>query len=55
MQPTAQIIDFVRYRQRALAQRNGQLMWAMYAAQAGLAHFTLGHIQACHGDCKARP
>ncbi|MBD1552641.1 hypothetical protein [Pseudomonas typographi] len=55
MQPTAQLFDFVRYRQRRQAQRNAQLMWAMYAAQASLALFTLGQLKADPNGRQARP
>lgn len=40
MQPTARIIDLNRFRQRRQARKNAELMWAMYAAQAGLSHWT---------------
>ncbi|MFF7710554.1 hypothetical protein [Pseudomonas sp. NPDC007930] len=54
MHATAQIIDFVRYRQRRQAQQNAKLMWAMYAAQAGLAHFTSSQF-APQAPGKVRP
>ena len=34
MKPTAQLIDFARYRTRKLAQQRARAMWDMYALQA---------------------
>lgn len=53
MQPAANVIDFVHYRQRRLAQNNAALMWAMYSAAHNLA------LMALHAGVeqqrKARP
>lgn len=40
MQTSATLIDFTLHRKRRQARAAAQLMWAMYAARAGLAVFT---------------
>ncbi|MGY2374605.1 hypothetical protein ACW9IB_08855 [Pseudomonas sp. SDO524_S393] len=40
MQTSAAVIDFTLHRKRRQARAAGELMWAMYAARAGLAVFT---------------
>ncbi|MGA9700243.1 hypothetical protein [Pseudomonas sp.] len=40
MQTAATVIDFTLYRKRRQARAAAELMWAMYAARAGLAVFT---------------
>ncbi|WP_395608052.1 hypothetical protein [Pseudomonas sp. B22129] len=39
MQTSATLIDFSLHRKRRQARAAGELMWAMYAARAGLAVF----------------
>lgn len=41
MSISANIIDFTLHRKRRQARAAAQLMWAMYAARAGLSVFTL--------------
>jgi len=40
MQTSATVIDFTLHRKRRQARAAAELMWAMYAARAGLAVFT---------------
>ncbi|AZF21975.1 hypothetical protein C4J89_3147 [Pseudomonas sp. R4-35-07] len=40
MQTSATLIDFTLHRKRRQARAAAELMWAMYAARAGLAVFT---------------
>ena len=40
MQASATVIDFMLHRKRRQARAAAELMWAMYAARAGLAVFT---------------
>ncbi len=40
MQATATVIDFTLHRKRRQARTAAELLWAMYAARAGLAVFT---------------
>ncbi|NWF07279.1 hypothetical protein HX810_06330 [Pseudomonas salomonii] len=40
MQPSASVIDFTLHRKRRQARAAAELMWAMYAARAGLAVFS---------------
>ncbi|WP_167498005.1 hypothetical protein [Pseudomonas nabeulensis] len=40
MPTSATVIDFTLHRKRRQARAAGELMWAMYAARAGLAVFT---------------
>lgn len=40
MQTSATVIDFSLHRKRRQARAVAELMWAMYAARAGLAVFT---------------
>ncbi|WP_167496701.1 hypothetical protein [Pseudomonas kairouanensis] len=40
MQTSATIIDLTLHRKRRQARAAAELMWAMYAARAGLAVFT---------------
>lgn len=42
MQTSATLIDFTLHRKRRQARAAAELMWAMYAARAGLAVFS-GH------------
>ena len=41
MSISANVIDFTLHRKRRQARAAAQLMWAMYAARAGLSAFTL--------------
>jgi len=41
MSISANVIDFTLHRKRRQARAAAQLMWAMYAALAGLSVFTL--------------
>lgn len=43
MNPTDNVIDLSRFRQRKQAQAQARLMWALYARNAGYQAF---HIQA---------
>ncbi|WP_172681441.1 hypothetical protein [Pseudomonas sp. MIACH] len=40
MPASATVIDFTLHRKRRQARATAELMWAMYAARAGLAVFT---------------
>jgi len=40
MQTSATVIDFTLHRKRRQARAAAELMWAMYAARAGVALFT---------------
>ncbi|WP_173439300.1 hypothetical protein [Pseudomonas fildesensis] len=40
MQTSATVIDFTLHRKRRQARAAAELMWAMYAARAGLSVFT---------------
>lgn len=51
MQATATVIDFTLHRKRRQARAAAQLMWAMYAARAGLALFT-HHAVTAPGDTR---
>lgn len=48
---TATVIDFTLHRKRRQARAAAQLMWAMYAARAGLALFT-HHAVTAPGDTR---
>ncbi|MBC3338541.1 MULTISPECIES: hypothetical protein [Pseudomonas] len=41
MSISANVIDFTLHRKRRQARAAAELMWAMYAARAGLSGFTL--------------
>ena len=41
MQTTANVIDFTLHRKRRQARAAAELMWAMYAARAGIAVLTV--------------
>nr|WP_314567181.1 hypothetical protein [uncultured Pseudomonas sp.] len=49
MQTSATVIDFTLHRKRRQARAAAELMWAMYAARAGLAVFT---AQAATSDTR---
>ncbi|GAB7528411.1 hypothetical protein PS3A_08190 [Pseudomonas sp. 3A(2025)] len=55
MQATAQILDLTRFRKRREAQRQAELMWAMYSARANLTMWSLFQAENNPDFAKARP
>ncbi|WP_164708453.1 hypothetical protein [Pseudomonas sp. Leaf127] len=55
MQATARILDLTRYRKRREAQRQAELMWAMYSARANLASWAAMHAEPGPGVARVRP
>lgn len=55
MQATARILDLTRFRKRREAQRQAELMWAMYSARANLTTWSLLQAENNPDFAKARP
>ncbi|MBD8495791.1 hypothetical protein IFR09_01705 [Pseudomonas syringae] len=55
MQATARILDLTRYRKRREAQRQAELMWAMYSARANLVTWAAMHANPCPDVAKVWP